>query len=113
MTDKTFITIWEAPKVTAPEFRLYYDEAGRVICYTGDKLDGNFIVVDAKTFAEGRPDVRVVDGNLATNNSGSVISKLIPNELIGQACAAEDISMIVDENEDIVKQYWKLTVHKL
>ena len=55
------ITIWESPKVDKPEFRLYYDDKGYVITYTCEKLEGNYIVIDALAFAEARPDVRVVN----------------------------------------------------
>ena len=37
-----YIILWEQPKLEPPEFRLYYDEHGAVICYTGDKsITGN------------------------------------------------------------------------
>jgi hypothetical protein len=64
-----FMIIWEAPKIEPPEFRLYYDEHGAVVCYTGDKsITGNYIVIDALTFAQARPDVRVINGK--DNDSG-------------------------------------------
>ena len=44
--DSGYITIWESVKVDVPEFRLYYDESGKVICYTCEKLPGNYIVID-------------------------------------------------------------------
>jgi len=72
--------VWDAPVIIKPEFRLYYDTAGRVISYTCDKLSGNYIVIDASTFAQGRPDVRVIDGKLSTISSGVVVSKLMKSE---------------------------------
>jgi hypothetical protein len=48
-----YILTWEAPKIEPPEFRLYYDEKGNVICYTCEKLEGNYVIIDAQTFAEG------------------------------------------------------------
>jgi hypothetical protein len=46
MSDDVVI-VWEAPKIIAPEFRLYYDDKGNVICYSCEKLEGNYIVIDA------------------------------------------------------------------
>ena len=41
-----FVIIFEAPKIVPPEFRLYYDDTGRVICYTCEKLPGKYIVIE-------------------------------------------------------------------
>lgn len=104
--------VWEAPVIVKPEFRLYYNETGRVICYTCEKLEGKFIVIDASTFAQSRPDLRVIDGRLSTVSTGSVVSKLTKSD-IGARCAAEDISILVDENYagDITK--WELLTYEL
>ena len=32
--DEDYITVWEAPKIEAPEFRLYYNKDGSVDFYT-------------------------------------------------------------------------------
>lgn len=106
------VLIWEAPPIIKPEFRLYYDEKGNVLFYTCDKPEGNYIVIDAITFAEGRPDVKVVDGKLLRIGSGSVISKLIPNDT-GIKCAAEDISIVVDENYTDNTTTWKIKTNEL
>jgi hypothetical protein len=65
MQDDDYVILWEAPKIIPPEFRLYYNETGKVICYTCEKLDGNYIVIDASIYAAGRPDVRVIDGKIS------------------------------------------------
>lgn len=106
------VIIFEAPKIEKPEFRLYYDEQGKVICYTCEKLEGNFVVIDANTFAEGRPDIRVVDGKISKINPHSVISKLKPNSEQGITCAQEDISIVVDENYDGNITLWKLVTNE-
>ncbi len=108
-----YILIWEAPKIEKPEFRLYYDERGNVICYTCEKLEGNYIVIDALTFAEGRPDVRIVDGKLVRVSSNSVVSKLIPDNKEGIICAAEDVSIILSSKDKVKKQKWKLSTYEL
>lgn len=108
-----YILIWEAPKIEPPEFRLYYDNKGNVITYTCEKLEGDYIVIDAQTFAEGRPDAKVVNGKLVRANSGSVVSKLVPNKKEGVVCAAEDISILVSSKSKVKKQKWKLETYEL
>ena len=98
-----FVVIWESHKVDKPEFRLYYDDKGSVTGYTCEKLEGNYIVIDAITFAESRPDIKVVDGKIIKNNYGSVVSKLC-KDTEGVLCEAEDISIITEA----AGQYWKL-----
>ena len=103
MDDEKLIVIWEANKIEKPEFRLYYDEKGSVVTYTCEKLDGNYILIDSTTFAEARPDVRVVDGKLVRAGIGAVISRLYPDNE-GVMCEIEDVSILTD----IDGQYWKL-----
>lgn len=104
--------VFEAPKLVPPEFRLYYDNNGRVITYSCEKLEGNYIVVDPQTFAECRYDVRVIDGKLSKVNPSLVIYKLKPDELEGVSCTNEDISILVNE-EYTDKQLWKLHAYEL
>jgi hypothetical protein len=102
------IVLWETQKVDKPEFRLYYDDKGTVLTYTCDNLDGAYIVVDATTFAEARPDLKVVDGKLIKNRIGSVVSRLYP-DADGTLCEVEDVS-IITKNDG---QYWKLKTYEL
>lgn len=102
-TEEDYVIVWEAPVIEKPEFRLYYDDKGIPICYTCEKLEGTYVVIDATTFAEARPDVRVVDGKLVKASSGAVISKLYPSTE-GVLCEYEDISIITETDG----QYWKL-----
>jgi hypothetical protein len=103
-----YVITWEAPTIQKPELRLYYDDKGFVICYTCEKLEGNYIVIDSLTFAEARPDIRVVDGKLIRASSTCVISKLTRSDE-GIICEAEDISIITKENG----KYWKLKTYEL
>lgn len=115
MTNKNeeFIVLWEPPVQEPPEFRLYYDDKGKVICYTGDKsITGNYIVIDTLTFAEARPDVRVIDGKISRAAPNAVVHKLMPDETEGVTCAMEDISIIADESYTQTKK-WKLTTYEL
>jgi hypothetical protein len=107
------VIIWEAPTISKPEFRLYYDDLGNVICYTGEKLaEGNYIVIDAITFAEARPDVRVIDGRIVKDSPNATIVRLTLGNS-GTLCAVEDLSVIVSKEDDIEKQYWKLEPYEL
>jgi hypothetical protein len=112
MMEEQFI-IWEAPKLEAPEFRLYYDADGRVICYTGDKsIEGdNYIVIDGQTFAECRPDIRVINGMITKIQPNQSVHKLMPDDSEGMSCHTEDISIIVDVSEEHTK--WKLKTYEL
>jgi hypothetical protein len=86
-----------------PEFRLYYDENGNVICYTGEKLEGNYIVVDNDTFAQARHDVRVIDGKVIYNSNITQINKLKPSDT-GILTSKEDVTLILDDSNE--GQYW-------
>ena len=102
------VVIWESHKIDKPEFRLYYDDKGSVTGYTCETLEGNYIVIDAITFAEARPDIKVVDGKIIRNNYGSVVSKLC-KDLKGTLCEAEDVSIITESDG----QYWSLKTKSL
>lgn len=106
------VIIWEAPPISKPEFRLYYDDKGKVLFYTCEKPEGNYIVIDADTYAQSRPDIRVVDGKIATSSYGSVVSKLIPDST-GITCASEDVSIIVDHTYVGETIKWKTQTYEL
>ena len=109
-----YIILWEQPKLVPPEFRLYYDEKGNVICYSGDKsMTGNYIVIDALTFAAARPDVIVIDGRLSTVDPKAVVYKLMPDSNEGVECISEDISIIADSSYDGKTTKWNLNIYEL
>ncbi len=108
--NEEFIVLWEPPVQEPPEFRLYYDDKGKVVCYTGDKsITGDYIVIDALTFAEGRPDVRVIDGKISRAAPNAVVYKLMPSKN-GISCAKEDISIVTTLGPTT---NWKLTTYEL
>jgi hypothetical protein len=111
--DDDYIILWEAPKIIPPEFRLYYSDTGKVICYTCEKLDGNYIIIDASIYAAGRPDVRVIDGKISNLSECVVVTKLMPDAITGQSCVTEDISIVVGAGYvgDTIK--WKLNTYEL
>ena len=106
-----YIIIFDTPKVEPPEFRLYYDNNGNLICYTCEKIEGTYIVIDALTFAAARPDVKVVDGKVVNLSSSFVIAKLKPSTE-GTTCLAEDISIIANKKTKST-QKWKLDIYEL
>jgi len=105
------IILWEAPKVEKPEFRLYYDDAGKVITYTCEKLIGKYIVIDAATFAEAKPDVRVIDGKITNTSKVSYISKLKPCDKEGTICASDDVSIVLEKHSKKA-QLWRLRLNE-
>jgi len=102
--------IWEAPPIIKPEFRLYYDERGNVLFYTCEKPAGNYIVIDAGTYAQSRPDIKVVDGKIAGAIAGFIVSKLV-HDNNGTSCASEDLSIVDSSYDNITK--WKLKTYEL
>ena len=103
-----YVITWEAPVMEKPEIRLQSDDKGHVLCYTCEKLEGTYIVIDSLTFAEARPDLKVVDGKIIRVGNNAVISKLFPDSE-GVLCEVEDVSIITDKNG----QYWKLKTYEL
>jgi hypothetical protein len=104
------VILWEAPAIVKPEFRLYYDDKGQVLFYTCDKPEGSYIVIDAMTFAESRPDVRVINGKIVKLSEVTVISKLVIDDY-GITCTSENISIVVDESYDGPTTEWKLKIY--
>lgn len=90
------------------EFRLYYDDTGKVMCYTCDNLPGNnYIVVDPQTYAEGRTDLRIVDGEIKRASDFVVISKLVQSTN-GIECNYEDVCII----DDTGGKKWKIETYE-
>lgn len=105
-----YIMVFEAPKIIPPEFRLYYDDSGKVVTYTCEKLEGKYVVIDAITFAEARPDLRVVDGKVVSHVNTTVIAKLVPDSTEGTMCAKEDVSIVTSDSYDGTR--WKLKIYE-
>ena len=107
-----YVLVFEAPVITPPEFRLYYDEStGRVLFYTCEKPEGKFLVIDRQTFAEGRMDHRIIDGRITTALPSQIVSKLKPTDGEGQKCNSEDISLVVLD-EEVETTTWKYVTYE-
>ena len=96
--------------IVKPEFRLYYDDNGKVLYYTCEKLEGNYIVIDSQVYNEGRYDVRVINGVIVNTSEFIYTQKIVPSSS-GYRCAKENVNIVVPEEyvgETItwdVKQY--------
>jgi hypothetical protein len=110
--DEGYIILFETPKVEPPEFRLYYDDSGNLICYSCEKLEGNYIVIDHATYVVARPDVKVVDGKIVNIANRFVIAKIKPSDNEGIKCLKEDASIIANDKSKNV-QKWRLDVYEL
>ena len=110
-----YIILWEPQPVEKPEFRLYYDDHGRVICYScGPREEGgNFVVISSLMYAEGRPDLIIIDGEVTKPSYKQVVSKLMPVDDGTFLCTAFDMSIIVDETFDGDTISWKMKVYEL
>ena len=106
------VILWEQPPLEKPEFRLYYDDKGKVLFYTCSKPEGNFIVIDAITYAESRLDIRIVDGKISRVATNAVVYKLMPDP-DGTLCAMEDMSIVVDSTYSGPVTKWKLNIYEL
>lgn len=102
--------IFKAPEIVKPEFRLYYDEGGNVICYSADRaeLPHKYIVIDALIFAEGRPDVKVINGKLVKKASLKFVSKYKPSTE-GIKCKSEDLSVLSFDDENTTTWNYEVT----
>ena len=106
-TTENFWKAWAEPvPEPAPVFsRLYYDEQGNPLCYSMEHLPGNYIDIDAETYARSSSRVRVVDGKLIHVVPKKSTSKLVPGET-GTPCAPQDVSVVVSEDQSHTK--WSL-----
>jgi len=107
MIDENKELFWEYVPPQPVEFRLYYDEKGSIITYTCEKLPGNYIVIDAQTFAECRPDLTVVEGKLV-NLVPEVVLSLLTKSVTGTKCASEDVNILVSGGYDGETTNWEL-----
>ena len=88
------------------EYRLYYTDTGEPLFYTTDYFpEGNYVVIDRKTYQSGDyNNVRVIDGVLRIKKTNDA-RKLVPSEFTdGTPCHPDDITIITSSEP---KTYWK------
>ena len=83
------------------EYRVYYGDDGEILTYTCDDLPGNFLVIDAEVFAQGRYDLTVLDGKLVSKNSFDSYYKMVPGDHGTPVCATN--MMLIDPDSEL---YW-------
>jgi hypothetical protein len=87
------------------EYKLYYDkENGEPLFYSMDNDGGDYIVVDKKTYSEGRYDVYVKDKKLIKRIFKD-ISKLTQHG-IETTCLDNDITIVADKGMN-----WSLRIY--
>lgn len=91
-----------------PEFRLYYDENGKVLFYTCDKPEGDYIVIDSDTYFQSRFDIKIVEGKITKIYDKMLIAKLTPSDS-GTSCYSSDVSIIHD---GINSKKWSLKTNE-
>lgn len=107
MTPEEFFGVLESmPQPVAQVHRLYHDEQGRVLFYSMEDLPGQWIEVDATTYAVASHDVRVIKGKLTPVPKKTLLAKLRPSEH-GVPCDPRDISIVVAAEQPHVK--WSIS----
>ena len=84
-------------KPAALEFRLYYDDAGNPVTCACEDLPGDYLVVDKETYAQGRYDIRIIDGEIVPLRDFVYYNKMIPSES-GTACHPNNALLIEAES---------------
>lgn len=114
MSNETTENFWEAFSQPQEQqtsnifYRLYYDDHGNPLFYSMEDLPGNYIEIDAKTYAEAPSRVRIIKGKLV-KNVAPASTKLVPGDQ-GVACDPRDICVVVDESTPHVK--WSLNTYE-
>ena len=93
---------------TTVEYRLYYDDQGIPLYYSCEQLPGNYLVVSAEVYAQGRYDCKIVNGTIKYPTQIKS-AKLVPSTK-GTACYVKDVSIISPTDTDA--QYWKLKTYE-
>jgi len=97
MTSEEFWNILHSMPEPHPVFwRLYYNDQGLPVCYSMEDLPGNYIDVDAKTFALSPQNVQVVDGQLKyiTRRTSQ---KIVPGNT-GTQCHPQSVAVVVTQH---------------
>lgn len=108
MNYEEFLKIWQAvPDAIPISYRLYYDDQGHPLFYSMEDLPGNYIEVDAATYAKSSRRVRVRDGQLIHLKTVTA-AKLVPGET-GTCCHPQNVCIVVNEQQSHTK--WSLKTY--
>lgn len=97
---------WPEPRPVS--YRLYYDGHGKPVVYSMEDLPGDYIEVDAETYAISSFWMRVVDQKLIPVLPTVTVQKLQPSDN-GTACDPRDVCVVVTEQQSHIK--WSLTAN--
>lgn len=94
MTEDEFWAVLAAMPEPQPVFYRLYHNQGVPVCYSMEHMPGDYVEIDAETFARSPSNVRVRDGKLV-EQQWKTTSKLVPSDT-GTPCHPEDICIVVD-----------------
>lgn len=98
-----------APKIEV-EYRVYYDDAGKVTAYTTEDQPGNYIVITRQQYSESRFDAVVKNGKLYCLNNRSISFRMEKNTVHGTRTSKYDINILVPDTEQDYN-YWTNTIY--
>lgn len=105
--DEFWQILHDMPEPQPVFWRLYYNEQGHPVCYSMEDLPGNYIDIDAETFALAPVNVRVVNGRLRYITQRTA-EKLVPG-ITGSLCHPQNVAVIVTEHGT----HWSKQTHGL
>lgn len=85
-------------------YRLYHDSDGNPLFYSMEDLPGQYIEITSEQFARADSHVKVINGRLVEKKF--LLPKLVPDDLSGQPCLINNVSIICDSTRP--HQKWKL-----
>ena len=96
------------------EFRLYYDKkTGKPIEYSMQELEGDYIVIDANTYARPKIDIIIKDGKIIKHCTSNVRKLVIsPEDTSGTQCHKDDICLVTSTAQSVQSVYWKVRVYE-
>ena len=103
--DEFWSILHDVPDPEPVQWRLYHNDQGQPVCYSMEHLPGNYIDVDAETYALAPFNVRVVNGTLKYITV-STVNKLVPSDS-GTLCHSQNIAVVVEQHGT----YWSKQTH--
>lgn len=97
------------PEPVPVVFRLYHNDDGSPICYTMEELPGNYIEVDATTYAIAPYNVRVINSQFTVIKPVVTVKKLQPSSN-GIACDKRDVCIVVNADQPHTK--WSIVTNE-